>query len=45
MLHSMSDIKGARILAVDGEIGEVREAYFDDERWVVRYVVVDTGGG
>jgi uncharacterized protein YrrD len=32
------------VLASDGEIGKVKEIYFDDDRWVVRYLVVDTGG-
>jgi hypothetical protein len=26
-----------------GEIGKVKELYFDDQNWIVRYVVVDTG--
>lgn len=30
-------------MATDGEIGSVHDLYFDDEGWVVRYVVVDTG--
>lgn len=29
--------------AIDGEIGKVKEFYFDDESWVVRYLIVDTG--
>jgi len=29
--------------ASDGDIGEVTDGYFDDERWVVRYLVVNTG--
>jgi uncharacterized protein YrrD len=39
----MKDLKGDAILARDGEIGSVRDVYFDDERWAVRYLVVDTG--
>lgn len=27
----------------NGEIGKVREFYFDDETWTVRYLVVETG--
>lgn len=30
--------------ATDGEIGTIREMYFDDERWAVRHIVVETGG-
>jgi sporulation protein YlmC with PRC-barrel domain len=39
----MHDIKGDAILAHDGTIGSVQDVYFDDERWAVRYLVVDTG--
>ncbi|WP_077033927.1 PRC-barrel domain-containing protein [Pelomonas sp. KK5] len=43
MLNSVSRIRGTRIHAVDGDIGQVSEAYFDDDKWVIRYLVVDTG--
>jgi hypothetical protein len=43
MLHSMNVLKGLDILATDGEIGNTEEFYFDDERWAVRYIVVNTG--
>ncbi|HKQ27160.1 MAG TPA: PRC-barrel domain-containing protein [Burkholderiales bacterium] len=39
----MQDLKGDAILARDGRIGSVDDVYFDDERWAVRYLVVDTG--
>lgn len=39
----MQDLKGDAILARDGRIGTVDDVYFDDERWAVRYLVVDTG--
>lgn len=39
----MRDLKGDAIAATDGDIGSVKDAYFDDERWAVRYLVVDTG--
>ena len=29
--------------ATDGAIGHVKDFYFDDEAWVIRYLVVDTG--
>lgn len=44
MLRSMNDLKGFSLRATDGEIGRVDEFYFDDEKWTVRYVVVDTSG-
>lgn len=40
----MKDLRGDAIAATDGELGSVKDAYFDDERWAVRYLVVDTGG-
>jgi uncharacterized protein YrrD len=30
--------------ATDGEIGKVKEFYFDDETWTIRYLIVKTGG-
>jgi uncharacterized protein YrrD len=44
MLHRVKKLDGCRILATDGAIGSVDEVYFDDEQWVVRYLVVGTGG-
>ena len=44
MLRQISDIKNFALAARDGEIGKVKELYFDDENWVTRYLVVDTGG-
>ncbi len=31
------------IRARDGSVGKVRDLYFDDQHWQVRYLVVDTG--
>ncbi len=43
MLRSVNDLSGFHLVATDGEIGHVEEFYFDDERWALRYVVVNTG--
>jgi uncharacterized protein YrrD len=43
MLRSMKSLFGTKILAIDGEIGYVHDFFFDDESWVIRYLVVDTG--
>jgi uncharacterized protein YrrD len=43
MLHSLTALRKYHVQAADGDIGEVTDAYFDDERWVVRYLVVSTG--
>jgi len=44
MLRYMKTLEDYSIHAVDGEIGSVEDFYFDDERWVVRYLVANTGG-
>jgi hypothetical protein len=43
MLRSMNDLVGYAIHATDGPIGHVKDVYFDDEAWVARYLIVDTG--
>jgi uncharacterized protein YrrD len=43
MLNSVLHINGSKIMAQDGDIGHVTEAYFDDENWTIRYLVIDTG--
>jgi hypothetical protein len=44
MLHTVKELERYAIHATDGVVGHVRGVYFDDESWVVRYLVVDTGG-
>jgi len=43
MLHSIQQRYGEKLRATDGEIGHVRDFYFDDKSWTVRYLVADTG--
>ena len=43
MLHSIQQRYGEKLRATDGEIGHVRDFYFDDKTWTVRYLVADTG--
>jgi uncharacterized protein YrrD len=43
MLFSFEDLRGYGIHATDGDIGSVRDVYFDDVSSSVRYFVVDTG--
>lgn len=43
MLRSTKDLEDYAIRATDGTIGHVKDFYFDDEMWVIRYLVVDTG--
>lgn len=42
-MRSVSELRRVTIAATDGELGSVRDLYFDDLSWAVRYLVVDTG--
>lgn len=42
-LRSMNDVTGYAIQATDGAIGQVDDFILDDEPWVIRYMVIDTG--
>jgi len=44
MLRNVKELKGYTVGASDGELGAVKDVYFDDQRWTIRYVVVETGG-
>ncbi len=44
MLRTLKELHDYSIGAVDGLIGHVKDLYLDDESWIVRYLVVDTGG-
>jgi len=41
MLRSVRKLEQFRILATDSEVGSVTDTYFDDEQWVVRYLIVE----
>jgi uncharacterized protein YrrD len=43
MLRNAKDLKNFSIQANDGEIGHVKDLYFDDDAWAMRYLVVETG--
>lgn len=43
MFLIVKQICGDKLGASDGEIGHVKDAYFDDQDWTVRYLVADTG--
>jgi hypothetical protein len=43
MLRNMKDLQGIAIRATDGLVGHVADFYFDDEAWVIRYLIIDTG--
>jgi uncharacterized protein YrrD len=43
MLKSAKSLYGNKLGATDGNIGHVKDLYFDDQDWKIRYLVVDTG--
>lgn len=43
MLRNTKQMEGRALRARDGVIGEVKDFYFDDHHWHVRYLVVETG--
>jgi len=45
MLRSIKQLYGDKLGASDGDIGHVKDFYFDDQSWVVRYLVADTETG
>jgi uncharacterized protein YrrD len=42
-LRSTKQLYGDTLHALDGEIGHLKDFYFDDQQWVIRYVVATTG--
>ncbi len=43
MLSKAKTLKGYKLESLNGEIGRVKEFYFDDRHWAIRYLVADTG--
>ena len=43
MLNQVKTLKGYKLSGLDGEIGKIKEFYFDDHYWTIRYLVADTG--
>ena len=43
MLQSIKQLYGDKLGASDGDIGHLKDFYFDDQNWAIRYVVADTG--
>lgn len=44
MIRSVMEIKGYHLEALDGEFGKVDDFLFDQNLWIIRYLVADTGG-
>ncbi len=43
MIYTLREFEGYAIAASDGPIGSVKDIYFDDDAWIIRYFVVETG--
>ncbi|HEX2967861.1 MAG TPA: PRC-barrel domain-containing protein [Bacteroidales bacterium] len=43
MLHSAKKIKNYKLSSTDGQIGGIKEFFFDDKFWTIRYLVANTG--
>jgi sporulation protein YlmC with PRC-barrel domain len=42
-LRPLKELQSYTIGATDGDIGAIKDVYFDDQSWTARYLVVDTG--
>lgn len=43
MVRSLNSLLNHRIVASDGFVGTLKDFYFDDREWIIRYFIVDTG--
>jgi sporulation protein YlmC with PRC-barrel domain len=43
LLITTKTLAGYKLDSLDGEFGEVKEFYFDDRHWAIRYLVANTG--
>jgi uncharacterized protein YrrD len=43
MFIKAKTLAGYALKSLDGELGKVKDFYFDDRHWTVRYLVADTG--
>jgi hypothetical protein len=44
MLSTANTLKGYKLDSLNGDIGRVKDFYFDDRHWTIRYLVAETGG-
>jgi uncharacterized protein YrrD len=42
MLYKASSIQSCIVQATDGELGKIKDLYFDSEKWTIPYLVFDT---
>lgn len=43
MLRKTKELRGYRLGARDSELGHLKDFFFDDQAWTIRYLVADTG--
>lgn len=43
MLYNAKTLSGYKLNSLDGELGNAKEFYFDDQYWTIRYLVANTG--
>jgi len=43
VLRKTKELTGYRLAAPDGDVGHIKDFYFDDQSWTVRYLIADTG--
>jgi len=43
MLSKAKILKNYKLNCTDGEIGKVKDFYFEDQSWIIRYLIVNTG--
>lgn len=43
MLYALKNLEDFTVNAADGYIGKVKDFYFDDRTWIIRYLVAETG--
>jgi uncharacterized protein YrrD len=43
MLNKAKTLNGYKMESLDGDIGKVKDFYFDDRFWTIRYLIADTG--
>ena len=41
-LNKAKTLEGYKLDSLDGEIGTVKDFYFDDQYWAIRFLVIDT---
>jgi len=43
MIRSISDLLGCEIVGEDGEVGQIRDLFIDDETFKIRFVIAGRG--